>query len=108
MSDSAAKAGPGYIYVEMTIRDPERFKQYTALSAPAVHAAGGRYAVAGVRPEVLEGSFDAHRIVLVQFDGVDRARAFYHSAAYQAAKAKREGAADFKMLLLPGAPPQQL
>jgi uncharacterized protein (DUF1330 family) len=35
-----ASNAPGYIYVEMDIRDPEGFKNYTALSAPAVHAAG--------------------------------------------------------------------
>jgi uncharacterized protein (DUF1330 family) len=87
----------------MTIRDPERFKQYTALSAPAVHAAGGRYVVAGVQPEVVEGTFDAHRIVVVQFPSIERAREFYHSAAYQAARQKRAGAAEFRMLLLEGA-----
>ncbi len=31
------------------------------------------------------------------------ARKFYHSAAYQAAKQKRAGVAEFKMLLLEGA-----
>jgi uncharacterized protein (DUF1330 family) len=100
-------AGSGYIYVEMTIHDPERFKQYTALSAPAVHAAGGWYPVAGVKPEVLEGAFAADRVVLVEFDSLERARAFYQSAAYQAAKLKRAGAADFKMLLLGGAARRQ-
>jgi uncharacterized protein (DUF1330 family) len=64
------KPGRGYIYVEMTIEDPTRFKDYTALSAPAVHAAGG-----------------------------------YNSASYWAARQKREGVADFKMLLLEGASP---
>ena len=100
MSSTQPKDASAYIYVEMTIRDPERFKQ---LSAPAVNAAGGRYVVAGVRPEVVEGTFDAHRIVVVQFPSVERARAFYHSAAYQAAKQTRAGAAEFKMLLLQGA-----
>jgi len=45
MTAEKATPGRGYIYVEMTIKDPEGFKQYTALSAPAVHAAGGRYIV---------------------------------------------------------------
>ena len=107
MTDPTAASGGAYIYVEMTINDLERFQHYTALSAPAVHAAGGWYPVRGVRPEVLEGECDAHRIVLVAFESVDRARAFYHSAAYQAAKLKRAGAADFKMLLLPGSPRQE-
>ena len=107
MTDAPAQAGKGYIYAEMTINDPERFRDYTQLSAPAVHAAGGCYAVAGVIPDVLEGRFNAHRVVLVEFASLERARAFYHSAAYQAAKLKRAGVAEFKMLLLPGSPPRQ-
>jgi uncharacterized protein (DUF1330 family) len=96
--------GRGYIYVEMTIKDPEGFKQYTALSAPAVHAAGGRYIVRGVRPEFLEGTTHADRIVIVEFDTAVQARAFYHSAAYQAARQKRLQAAEFRMTLLEGPP----
>ena len=107
MIDTPGEPRKAYIYVEMTINDPDRFRDYTQLSAPAVHAAGGCYPVAGVTPEVLEGRFDAHRVVLVEFESVEGARAFYHSAAYQAAKLKRAGAADFKMLLLPGSPPRQ-
>jgi uncharacterized protein (DUF1330 family) len=103
MSDTQGKPATAYIYVEMTIRDPARFKEYTALSAPAVHAAGGRYVVAGTRPEALEGSFDAHRVVVVAFPSMVQARTFYRSAAYQAAREKRKGAAEFRMLLLEGA-----
>ena len=103
MTDPTAAAGGAYIYVEMTINDAERFQHYTALSAPAVHAAGGWYPVRGVRPEVLEGA----GVERLSSESVDRARAFYHSAAYQAAKLKRAGAADFKMLLLPGSPRQE-
>ena len=96
--------GRGYIYVEMTIKDPERFKQYTALSSPAVHAAGGRYIVRGVAPQMLEGAASADRIVVVEFETAEQAREFYHSAAYQAARAKRLPAAEFRMTLLEGAP----
>lgn len=103
MSDATQKQGRGYIYIEMTIRNPEMFRQYTALSAPAVRAAGGRYVVLGARPECLEGSFDAHSVVIVEFETAERARQFYHSAAYQAAREKRLPAASFKMLLLSGA-----
>jgi uncharacterized protein (DUF1330 family) len=103
LQQESKMSGRGYIYVEMTIRDPERFKQYTALSAPAVHAAGGRYIVRGVAPEMLEGAPGADRIVVVEFDTAEQAREFYHSAAYQAARAKRLSAAEFRMTLLEGA-----
>ena len=102
MTIENATRGRGYIYVEMTIRDPEGFKNYTALSAPAVRAAGGRYLIMGARPEFLEGSTEAHRIALVEFESAEHARAFYHSAAYQAAREKRLTAAEFRMTLLEG------
>jgi uncharacterized protein (DUF1330 family) len=95
--------GKGYIYVEMRITDPEQFRQYTTLSAPAVRAAGGRHLVPGTRPESLEGAFGADRVVIVEFETVARARDFYHSAEYEAARAKRVGAAEFTMLLMEGA-----
>jgi len=104
MSAENATPGRGYIYVEMTIKDPEGFKQYTALSAPAVHAAGGRYIVRGARPELLEGTTRADRIVIVEFGTAAQARAFYHSAAYQAARQKRLSAAEFRMTLVEGPP----
>jgi uncharacterized protein (DUF1330 family) len=96
------EATRGYLYVEMKIFDPLRFREYTALSAPAVRAAGGRYIVLGARPEVLEGTSDADRVVLVEFPTPKDAKEFYYSAAYQAARTKREGAAEFKMLLMEG------
>jgi uncharacterized protein (DUF1330 family) len=102
MTSEGLKPGRGYIYVEMTIHDPDGFKQYTALSATAVHAAGGRYIVRGAKPEFLEGSASATRIAIVEFDSAAHARAFYHSAAYQTARAKRLTAADFRMTLLEG------
>ena len=38
MSDTEQQNGRGYIYVEMSLRDWDGFKTYTALSAPAVRA----------------------------------------------------------------------
>jgi uncharacterized protein (DUF1330 family) len=104
MTRNVNKPGRGYIYVEMRIRDPEGFRQYTALSGPAVRAAGGRYIVRGATPEVLEGSWDTPRIAIVEFDTREHARAFYDSAAYQTARAKRLSAAEFRMALLEGPP----
>lgn len=56
----------------------------------------------GARPEPLEGAANADRIVIVGFETAAKAREFHNSAAYQAAREKRLGAADFTMLLLEG------
>lgn len=42
----------------------------------------GRYLVHGGKPEVLEGEFPGHLIV-IKFPDSAHARAWYHSAAYQ-------------------------
>lgn len=100
--DPKAAAGRGYIYVEMRIRDPQGLQAYSALSAPAVHAAGGKYIVLGSIPQALEGTANPYPVVIVEFETAAKAREFYHPAAYQAAREKRLDAADFTMLLLEG------
>ena len=73
MTAGNTKPGRGYIYVEMTIHDPEGFKNYTALSAPAVRAAGGRYVVMG-RGRNSRRLRAGDPIALVEFESADRAR----------------------------------
>ena len=41
-------------------------------------------------------------LTIVEFDSYDAARAYYHSAEYQAARALREGAAEVEMVLVEG------
>jgi uncharacterized protein (DUF1330 family) len=52
---------------------------------------------------MLEGSSEATRIAIVEFDTAERACDFYHSASYQTAREKRLSAADFRMTLIEGA-----
>ena len=46
----------GYIYAELEVTDPALFKTYRPLAAASIAAFGGRYAVRGGDPKVLEGS----------------------------------------------------
>jgi uncharacterized protein (DUF1330 family) len=57
-----------------------------------------------LRPQFLAGTTNADRVVIVEFDTAAQARAFYHSAAYQAARQKRLPAAEFRMTLVEGPP----
>ena len=42
------------------------------------------------------------RVVVLEFADLDTARAYYHSAEYQAAKQERLGAADFDSIIVEG------
>ncbi len=84
-----------YVIADVKVTDPEKYKEYTALSPGAIAAAGGRFLVRGGAHEVLEGGWTPNRMVMVEFPDVAAARAFYDSAQYREARAKRAGATEF-------------
>ncbi|MBP6814799.1 MAG: DUF1330 domain-containing protein [Burkholderiaceae bacterium] len=84
-----------YVIADVKVSDPEQYKQYQALSPGAIAAAGGEFVVRGGRHEVLEGAWNPNRMVVVRFDTYDQAKAFYDSAKYLEARAKRAGATEF-------------
>jgi uncharacterized protein (DUF1330 family) len=92
-----------YVIVDVQITDPERYDAYRVLAGPAVEAAGGRYLARGGTAEVLEGDRVPNRIVIIEFDDLAAARAWYDSPAYVEARAVREGAAVGSFIAVEGA-----
>lgn len=86
---------PAYVIADIKVTDPQQYSQYTALSPGAVASAGGEFIVRGGRTEVLEGSYQPSRLVMIRFDSMAAARAFYDSAQYAEARARRAGATEF-------------
>jgi uncharacterized protein (DUF1330 family) len=94
---------PAYVVTETKVTDPVKYEQYRALSPEAVKAAGGKFIARGGQLEVLEGQWKPDRLVIVQFDSIDAARAFYNSAKYREARARRAGATEiFNMVVVDG------
>ncbi len=93
----------GYIVAEVKVRDAEAMARYRPLSQAAVEKFGGRFLIRGGVAEVLEGGWlPPERLIVVEFDSVEQASAFYHSPEYQAARQVREGAGEMNMLLVSG------
>lgn len=95
----------GYILCEIDVTDPDLYaKEYIPRSTPAVAEHGGTFLVRGGNPAALEGEGSPKRVVLVEFESVEKARAFYESAAYQeASEWRRRGATTTLYVLLEGA-----
>jgi uncharacterized protein (DUF1330 family) len=93
---------PAYLVTTITVTNPERFQEYRKLAGPAVAQYGGKYLVRGGERTVLEGKFEANRLVVVEFPSSEDAKTFYNSPEYQAARQKRIGACDFNMVLAEG------
>lgn len=91
-----------YVITMVNIHDAEKYKSYSELATIANEKHGGRFLVRGGNPEPVEGTLPYERVVVNLFETREQARAFYNSVEYQAAKAKREGAADFNMIIVDG------
>jgi uncharacterized protein (DUF1330 family) len=91
-----------YIVTSIEVTDPAKYENYKALSGPAMAANGGRFIVRGGQMEVLEGQWHRPRVVVVEFDSFEAAKAAYHSVQYAAAREARAGAADFNMIVVEG------
>ena len=93
----------GYLIAEAKVGDAEAYEIYKALAQAAIAEYGGRYLVRGGSAEILEGKWvNVPRLVIVEFESVEQARRFYHSADYQAARQTRLNAAEMNMLVVAG------
>jgi uncharacterized protein (DUF1330 family) len=91
---------PGYLIVDAKSSDPEAMQRYRELAQVAVEQYGGTYLVRGAPYEVLEGNWRPQRVVVVRFPSMAKAREFYDSPEYLAAREARAGKSDFDMLLV--------
>ena len=75
-----------------SVSDPAKVEAYRKLAAPAMQAAGARFLVRGVPTKAYEAGL-MERVVMIEFDSVEKAIAAHDSLGYQAAlKALGDGA----------------
>jgi tRNA-Thr(GGU) m(6)t(6)A37 methyltransferase TsaA len=91
-----------YVIVQIDIHDPVAYERYRIMATPTVPAYGGRYIVRGGASEILEGSWQPRRLVILEFADRVAARAWWESPEYAPAKALRQQIADTEMLLVEG------
>ena len=92
-----------YVIVEMTVSDPEQYKQYMAAAPTTIKDYGGEYVVRGGQHESLEGDWKPARVAVLKFPSYEQAKAWYEESAYRTVRAKRAGATEyFNMILVEG------
>ncbi len=74
----------------MDLHDPEAFKEYMAIAPQTVIQYGGRHYSRGGQTATLEGPENTVRNVIIEFDSIEAAEAWYDSPEYQAAKNFRD------------------
>jgi uncharacterized protein (DUF1330 family) len=91
-----------YILANVDVRDPAAYEEYKRLSTIAMKAHGAEVCVRGGQTQVLEGDWTPHRVVLLKFPSVEKAKAFYDSPEYKAAIEARKNIAVMRMVLIEG------
>ena len=93
---------PAYIIVEIDIVDPVGYEEYKKLAKATVDKYGGKYIVRGGETEVLEGDWKPKRIVMLEFESVQRAKEWLNCEEYREPRKMRHRTAKTNMILLEG------
>jgi uncharacterized protein (DUF1330 family) len=92
----------GYVIVNVEVTDPKLYPDYIKIAPESIAIYGGRYLVRGGRAEKLEGSWEPHRFVILEFETYEQARRWWESEEYREPKALRQRTARTNMILVEG------
>ena len=92
-----------YVIVDIKVTDFEKYKEYVESVPPTIEHYGGRYVVRGGATEKLEGDLAPNRVVVLEFESVERAKAWWSSDEYRGPKALRQSASTANMIVVQGA-----
>lgn len=79
-----------FVIADITVTDPEGYKEYIKLAPPTIAAHGGKYIARGGEVEVLEGDVQPNRVVIIEFENMDLLKTWYNSEEYSSARAIRQ------------------
>lgn len=94
-----------YVIAIVDVRDPARYAEYIKLTPATVAPFGGRFIARGGRSEKLEGDVPVNRVVVLEFETYEKAKAWYESESYRVAKGIRQSASVASLLLVEGTTP---
>jgi uncharacterized protein (DUF1330 family) len=94
---------PAYVIVDIDIVDPLGYEEYKKLASATVEKYGGKYIARGGQVETLEGDWNPKRIVVLQFESMQRAKDWLNCAEYREPRKMRHRTAKTKMIVVEGA-----
>jgi uncharacterized protein (DUF1330 family) len=91
-----------YVIVEIDVQDPVGYEEYKKLASDSILKSGGKYIVRGGATEVLEGDWKPKRIVILEFESMERAKDWLNCEEYREPRKMRHRTAKTSMLLVEG------
>lgn len=93
---------PALLISTIDITDPVGYEEYRRRVAPVLARFGGRFLVRGGAIHHLEGEWHPKRVVVVEFESVEKAKAFSDSSEYAAAKEIRHRTSESSVIVVEG------
>ena len=95
---------PVYSVAEIEVTDQAAYATYVPIAQAAIKAAGGRFLVAGGKITAIDGEPPKSRVVIQQWDSLEKFQAYRNSAAYKEILPTRDKTAKFRTFVVEGAP----
>jgi uncharacterized protein (DUF1330 family) len=96
---------PAYLITEITVKNEDGYtRQFLPARAKAIQDAGGKYIVRTGDSVAVAGQAPAQRILIVQFDDMDKLSAFVDSGAFKDSEDVGERYADIRVYGVEGIP----
>lgn len=93
---------PAYIIAEVDITNHAGYETYRPLAGASVAQYGGRFVVRGGKAELIEGTQQPARMVVIEFADTAAAKRWYNSPEYQEALKIRLANSQGRVLLVEG------
>lgn len=85
---------PAYFIAQYVVKNPTLYREYQQGAGATVGAHGGKLVSFDVAAETIEGKPPGPQTVIIEFESTEKAKAWYHSPAYQAVVGKRLAATE--------------
>ncbi|HVY05260.1 MAG TPA: DUF1330 domain-containing protein [Burkholderiales bacterium] len=93
---------PAYLISQIDVHDPVGYEDYRKLVGASLAKYGGKFVARGGKIDVLEGDWKPKRVVICEFESLERARQWYESPEYKPAMDIRQKTSDAKIIVVDG------
>ena len=91
-----------YALIDVEITDHAAFAEFRDRAPAIVEAHGGRFLVRGGATEVVQGDWTPHRVVIVEFDSVERVKSWWNSPDHTELRATLDRSSNTTMTIVEG------
>lgn len=92
-----------YFIVEIKeVYDKEKYMQYVAKVPPIVEKFGGKYLIRGGNTSSIVGDWNSLRLIIIEFESMDKFRLWWNSAEYREVAPLREQSAKTSAIVTDG------